>query len=191
MPCDAIATATARIDASDLMNLVNMPQAADLLREILESQGRVVANVHSAPDAIRLNINATLVIVNLGGTVTTYNDDNNLSADVAGIMTTIAALQFQQRALDAIAGILPIFQVQATPENALVIATSINGLTARVILMPDGEIAIFTDEGTFAAGSAGIRQLFQTLSASIPVLTAAEPEQHRHIHAHGQLVHAH
>jgi hypothetical protein len=49
-------------------------------------------------------------------------------------------------------------------------------MKARAIIMLDGQVQIFVDEGTFEEASAKARSMLQALGA----VDADEPEQHRH-----------
>jgi hypothetical protein len=54
-------------------------------------------------------------------------------------------------------------------------------MKARIVIMPNGEIGFFTEEGTFEAGKAKLEKLIQLLGANgVKLNQVNEPEQHRH-----------
>lgn len=62
-------------------------------------------------------------------------------------------------------------------------------MKARIIILPDGQVSAFTDEGSFDAGKAKIEALWQTLRASgLDFSEVGQVEQHKHDHQH---VHQH
>lgn len=64
----------------------------------------------------------------------------------------------------------------------------------RVVVLPNGQINIFADEGTFAEGKEKIEALLAALGAAgIEFAEVGQVEQHKHDHEHveaGQ-VHSH
>lgn len=62
-------------------------------------------------------------------------------------------------------------------------------MKARIVITPTGEIAFFTEEGTFEAGAEVIDALLKQLQAQgINLTDLGQPEQHRHDDGH---VHSH
>ena len=51
-------------------------------------------------------------------------------------------------------------------------------MKARIVIAPDGKLTIFVDEGTFEQASTAAKNLITSLGGLI--VSAGEPEQHRH-----------
>ena len=61
-------------------------------------------------------------------------------------------------------------------------------MKARVVILPDGQISVFVDEGTFESASPELEKFFKNLSASgVKIESLSQAEQHRH---DGQSTHA-
>jgi hypothetical protein len=60
-------------------------------------------------------------------------------------------------------------------------------MKARIVVLPDGSIRLFVDEGDFSQASAKLRALAQALGGQLAEI--GEVEQHRH--ADGAVVHTH
>jgi hypothetical protein len=61
-------------------------------------------------------------------------------------------------------------------------------MKARVVILPDGQISVFVDEGTFESASSELEKFFKNLSASrVKIESLSQTEQHRH---DGQHTHA-
>lgn len=53
----------------------------------------------------------------------------------------------------------------------------------RVVILPDGQISVFTDEGSFAEGKEKIEAVFAALQVKgIQFVETSPVEQHRHDH---------
>jgi hypothetical protein len=58
-------------------------------------------------------------------------------------------------------------------------------MKARIVILPDGQISAFIDEGTFEAGALELENLFKSLEASgIKIASLSQAEQHRHDQPH-------
>jgi hypothetical protein len=58
-------------------------------------------------------------------------------------------------------------------------------MKARIVILPDGQLSAFIDEGTFEAGAVELEKLFKKLEASgIKIDSLSQAEQHRHDQPH-------
>ena len=73
MPCNAIATATARVSNEELMKHVNMADLLDMLVAHFEEQGHTITHKRNAVDVISFEIGTTSATVNRSGRVTIRN----------------------------------------------------------------------------------------------------------------------
>jgi len=74
-------------------------------------------------------------------------------------------------------------------QRATVYAIQVNGVRARVFVLPNGRAHVFVDTGTFVAAKAVTLQLLQQIQArGLPLQMIGEVEQHRddvsHVHVH-------
>lgn len=62
-------------------------------------------------------------------------------------------------------------------------------MKARIVITQDGQIGLYTEEGTFEQGVEKLAALLAALQAQgVQLVEVGEPEQHRH---DGEHVHAH
>lgn len=66
-------------------------------------------------------------------------------------------------------------------------------MKARIVILPDGQISIFTDEGTLESGKLQIESILSALQASgLEFSEIGQVEQHKHAHEHaGEHAHNH
>ena len=50
-------------------------------------------------------------------------------------------------------------------------------MKARVVILPDGQISVFVDEGTFESASPELEKFFKNLSASGVKIEIAQPDR--------------
>ena len=51
----------------------------------------------------------------------------------------------------------------------------------QVVILPNGEVGLYTQDGSFAAGAAAIQALLAALAAAgLPCTLVGDVEQHRH-----------
>jgi len=64
-------------------------------------------------------------------------------------------------------------------------------MKVRIIVKDNGEVGLFTDQGTFVEGAEILNKLMAQISSNLVVKSQAEPEQHRHDdqgnHVHTQI----
>lgn len=202
MPCNAIATATARVSNEELMKHMNMADLLDVLIAHFEEQGHTITHKRNAVDVISFEIDTTSVTVNRSGRVTVRNygrrrsgkAEQELAQEVQQVVSEAAGIMFQAKMITEISAMLPVLGTETVDTGdgeAVVMNVTLNGLIARVIIMPDGTISVFTDEGTFDAGADGIRQLFDDLGAVVTFESVSQPEQHRHDDDQTTRIHLH
>lgn len=58
-------------------------------------------------------------------------------------------------------------------------------MRARIVILPDGQISVFVEEGGFDAAVPELEKFFNGLGAAgFSVDALSQPEQHRHDHEH-------
>ena len=58
-------------------------------------------------------------------------------------------------------------------------------MKARVVILPNGQVSVFVDEGTFETAAPELEKFFKELGASgIKIESLSQPEQHRHDYQH-------
>jgi len=65
-------------------------------------------------------------------------------------------------------------------------------MKARVVILPNGQLSVFVDEGTFEEGRAKLEAFFKELGAKgIKIESVSQAEQHRHDHLHEHVKEVH
>lgn len=192
MPCNAISTATAVVSNEEMMKHADLNMLLEVLVEHFREKGHTVTSTRNMVDAVRIEIDGIIAItVNRRGQVTvqdyryryTQEDQQALAGEVRTLVEETAGILFQAKMIETISGIVPVLGQEVIPTEAgeaVSMTVNLNGILSRIIILTNGEISVYTDEGTFADGADGIKKLFDSLAATVTFESISEPEQHRH-----------
>jgi hypothetical protein len=195
MPCNAIATATAAVSNEELMKHVDMAALKDLLIDFLREKGVVLTSARHTAKMVSLEMGHIRVSVNQSGAISVKSygrrgrvlqdsrDEQALADEIKVVLLETAGVLFQAEMIEVISATAPVLGQELIPTeigDAVMLTVNLNGNLSRVIVLPNGEISVYTDEGTFEDGVGGIKLLFESLAATVTFASTSEPEQHRH-----------
>lgn len=192
MPCDAISTATAVVSNEEMMKHVDLDMLLEVLVEHFREKGQAVTSTRNLVDAVRVEIDSVIAItVNRKGRVTVQDyrnryaqgDERALADEVRALVEETAGILFQARMIETISEMVPVLGQEVIPTEvgeAISMTVNLNGILSRIIILTNGEISVYTDEGTFEGGADGIKKLFDSLATAVTFESVSEPEQHRH-----------
>jgi hypothetical protein len=195
MPCDAIATATAKVSNEELMKQVDMETLKEVLIEHLRQKGMILTAAHHSAQMVNLEAGSAALSVDRSGAISLRRygrrgrsgqesrDEQALADEIKAVVLETAGVLFQARMIATIGAMVPVLGQEIVPTEigeAALMTVMLNGILSRIILLPNGEISVYTDEGAFADGVGGITTLFDSLAAVATFDAVSEPERHRH-----------
>jgi len=175
-----------------MMKHVDLDTLLEVLVQHFREKGHTVTSTRNMVDAVRVKIDGAITVtVNRQGRVTaedsrfrySQGSEQTLADEVRSLVEETAGILFQARMIETINEMVPVLGQEVIPTEAgeaVSMTVNLNGILSRIIILTNGEISVYTDEGTFEDGVDGIKKLFDSLAATVTFESVSEPEQHRH-----------
>lgn len=210
MPCNAVATVTAKVSNEEMYRQLDHVEMGKLIGEHLEAEGVQEVEVKDGTgytfvygDGLRADVTKRT-----GRISVRYDQRNNakgnrqdsqaLAAQIKAAIDRHAGELFQIMMLDKVAAMVPMTDIdlQTTDQGTvLVMSVQLGQTRGKVLVWDDGETQVMTDDGGFEDGARLIEEFMGGLG--VDYSTVNPPEQHRHgpeavrVHAHAGQWHRH